>query len=107
MLIASTLPLSCPASCSSFAAAAESGGTISAVMTNCFAWILFLRFDIPLLRPLWLQTRVRLDECRSRTRRALEMFELRELHATIERRSTGEAMQHRREPCGKPFRPPN
>jgi hypothetical protein len=32
--------------CLSFVPAAESGGTISAVMTNCFAAILFLRFDI-------------------------------------------------------------
>ena len=36
-LIASTLPLSWPASCSSFVPAADSGGTISAVITNFFA----------------------------------------------------------------------
>src|SRR5690242_11817967 len=45
-LIPSTLPSSCAASCSSFVPAAESGGTISAVMTNCFALILVLSFDM-------------------------------------------------------------
>ena len=50
-LMASTFPLKWPASCSSFVPAADSGGTISAVITNCFALILLLRFDMRLLRP--------------------------------------------------------